>query len=57
MKTTTCDSVALTTNLYPCVIELKDEGPLRRDWEQLALAIAASGHRTSVSDEQVLDLP
>ena len=56
MKTTSCDSVVLTTDLYPCVIELKEKRPLRRDLEQLVLTIAA-GNRMSVSDEQVLELP
>jgi hypothetical protein len=49
--------VALTTNLYACVIELKEERPLRRDLERLVLAIAASVSSMSVRDEQVLELP
>jgi len=56
VKTTSCDSVALTTDLYPCVIELKEERPVQRDLEQLFLALAAPS-QARVSDEQVLSLP
>jgi hypothetical protein len=57
VKTTSCDWVALTTNLYPCMIELKEECPARRDPEQLVLAIAAAATTISISDEQILALP
>ena len=57
MKTTSCDAVGLTTDLYACVIESKEDRPLRRELEQLALAIAASGSQIGVSDEQILSLP
>ena len=56
MKSTTCDSVALTTDLYACMTEAKGEQP-PRDWQQLMLAIAAANGRTGVCDEQVLELP
>jgi len=56
VKSTTCDSVALTTDLHICVTEAKDERR-RRDWQQFLLAIYAAGSRMSVRDEQVLELP
>jgi len=48
--------VALTTDLYSCVIETKEERPLRRELEQLMLTIMA-GSRMTAADEQVLGLP
>ena len=56
MKSTSCDSVGLTTDLYACVIELKEERPVQRDLERLWLAIAMSPG-AQVSDEQILSLP
>ena len=56
MKTTSCDAVALTTDLYACVIETKEERPTNRELEQLVLALAMST-QTSMSDEQMLSLP
>ena len=56
MKSTSCDSVGLTTDLYACVIELKEERPVKQELDQLVLAIAASTC-IGVSDEQILSLP
>ncbi len=56
VKTTSCDSVALTTDLYACLIETKEERSPSRELEQLVLALATSA-KTTVSDEQILSLP
>ena len=56
MKSTSCDSVGLTTDLYACVIEFKEERAAQRDLEQLVLAIAMNPN-ANVSDEQILSLP
>ena len=56
MKSTTCDSVALTTDLYACVIEIKEERSPIRDLERLVLSLATSTP-DRVRDEQVLSLP
>jgi len=56
VKSTSCDSVGLTTDLYACVIELKEERSVQRELEQLVLAIAMST-QAHASDEQVLSLP
>lgn len=56
MKSTTFDSVALTTDLYACLIETKEERSPGRELEQLVLSLAMSGP-AAVSDEQVLALP
>jgi hypothetical protein len=56
VKSTICDSVGLTTDLYACVIEIKEERSPVRELEQLVLALATSTQAT-VSDEQVLSLP
>ena len=55
MKSTSCDAVGLTTDLYACLIELKEERLVQRDLEQLMLALVSAPVR--VSDEQVLSLP
>ncbi len=56
MKSTTCDSVALTTDLYACAIEIKEERSPIRDLEQLVLSLAMTAP-SRFSDEQVLSLP
>ncbi len=56
VKTTSCDSVALTTDLYACLIEVKEERSPIRDLEQLVLSLAMSTP-ARISDEQVLSLP
>ena len=56
MKTTSCDAVALTTDLYACIIEVKVDRPRQRDLQQLVLGLAAS-NPIGVSDEQILALP
>jgi len=56
VKTTSCDSVALTTDLYACLIETKEERSPVVELEQLMLSLAMSTP-TRVSDEQVLSLP
>ena len=56
MKSTSCDSVALTTDLYACLIEVKEERSPICDLEQLVLALTTSTP-ARISDEQVLSLP
>jgi hypothetical protein len=56
VKSTTFDSVALTTDLYACVIETKEERSTSRELEQLALSLAVCS-QMDVSDEQLLSLP
>jgi len=57
VKTTSCDAVALTTDLYACIIEVKEDRPRQRDLQQLVLALAAASSPIGVSDEQILALP
>ena len=52
----TCDSVGLTTDLYGCVVELK-EVPPQNILQWLALAFFGAATALSVADEQVLSLP
>ena len=59
MKSTSCDSVGLTSDLYACVIELKEDQPVRYPVEQLALTLAfrPTTSETTARDEQILSLP
>ena len=56
MKTTSCDVVSLTADLYACVIESKEERPLRQQIERLARWLIAD-HELTARDEQILSLP
>jgi hypothetical protein len=56
VKSTNCDAVALTTDLYACLIETKEARSTRCELEKLVLSLAVSA-QVSESDEQVLSLP
>ena len=56
MKSTNCDAVGLTPDLYACLVELKTACPLPERVEQLFL-LALPVHESSLSDEQILALP
>jgi len=56
VKTTGCDAVALTTDLYACVMEIKEQRPRIRELKQLVAALAMSA-AVRESDEQILSLP